>query len=111
MKVETVSAMGIIVEDQRQRRAATLFQNVSYVIEAHLEVLGRRFEKDDPKFSEKDCSGKHRDIFKRPARKGQALLPAFGKSSPERAAPPLFVPHLEKTSSSSTLGQLLSYSL
>ena len=41
-------AIGIIVEDERQQRAATSLQNVSYVIEAHFEILDHRFEKKRP---------------------------------------------------------------
>ena len=50
------------VEDDRQQRAATLLQDVSYIIHAYYEVLNR---KDPPQ--------KHYEMFKRRARKGQCF--------------------------------------
>lgn len=51
-----------IIEDDRQQRAATLLQDVAYIIHAHYEVLNR---KDPPQ--------KHYEMFKRRAKKGQCF--------------------------------------
>lgn len=73
MRGETVAAPGIIIEDARQQRAATLLRDVSYVIEAHLDILDRRFEKTGPEMPVNEVAGKHLDMFKRRARKGQCF--------------------------------------
>jgi CRISPR-associated protein Cas5d len=73
MKGESVPPFGIIIENERQQRAATLLQNVSYVIEAHFEILERRFEKNGPDLPHKDCEAKHLDMFNRRARSGQCF--------------------------------------
>lgn len=51
-----------VIEDDRQQRAATLLQDVDYVIEAHYEV---RSGKEPPQ--------KHFEMFKRRASKGQCF--------------------------------------
>lgn len=56
------------IEDDRQQRAATLLQNVDYIIEAHFEVI----KGNDP-------PQKHYEMFKRRASKGQCFQqPYFG---------------------------------
>ena len=50
------------IEDDRQQRAATLLQDVAYIIHAHFEVLN---QKDPPQ--------KHFEMFKRRASKGQCF--------------------------------------
>lgn len=55
--------LSLFIEDNRQQRAATVLKDVEYVIEAHFEVIG----KEDVE------SGKHTDMFKRRARKGQCF--------------------------------------
>jgi CRISPR-associated protein Cas5d len=73
MKGEMVPAMGVVIEEQRQQRAATLLRDVAYVIEAHFEIRDHRFEKDGPELTSNDCAGKHLDMFRRRARKGQCF--------------------------------------
>jgi len=51
-----------VIEDDRQQRAATLLQNVDYLIEAHYELLGG-----------KESPQKHYEMFKRRASKGQCF--------------------------------------
>lgn len=63
MKVGTIDGLATYVDDDRQQRAATLLRDVAYVIEAHFELT----DKAGPD----DSVGKHLDIFKRRARKGQ----------------------------------------
>ncbi|MCK4623003.1 MAG: type I-C CRISPR-associated protein Cas5 [Desulfuromonadales bacterium] len=54
-----------LVDDgkNRQQRASTLLRNVEYVIEAHFELM--------EKAGADDNEGKHLDIFRRRAKKGQ----------------------------------------
>jgi len=75
MRGETVPLLGLMADDQktRQQRASTLLRDVAYVIEAHFEVLDRRFEKNGPELPAKDCEGKHLDMFNRRARSGQCF--------------------------------------
>ncbi|MGB0743942.1 MAG: type I-C CRISPR-associated protein Cas5c [Opitutales bacterium] len=73
MQGEAVPATGILIEDARQQRAATLLRDVDYVIEAHFDILDYRFEKDGPELSANDCAGKHLDMFNRRARSGQCF--------------------------------------
>jgi CRISPR-associated protein Cas5, subtype I-C/DVULG len=65
--------IGILIEDHRQQRAATLLREVSYVIEAHFDILDRRFERGGPEMSGNDAAGKHLDMFNRRARLGQCF--------------------------------------
>lgn len=67
------------VADNRQQRASLLLKDVAYVIKAHLHVLDVRIEKDGPTASPNEAAGKHLEMFKRRARKGQAFhQPYFG---------------------------------
>lgn len=67
------------VAANRQQRASLLLKDVSYLIRAHLVVLDRRVEKDGPEVSDAEAAGKHLEMFKRRARKGQAFHhPYFG---------------------------------
>jgi len=75
--IKVAASPGIIVEESRQQRAATLLFDVAYAIEAHFEILDYRFEKDGLKLSERDCSGKHLDMFNRRARSGQCFHQPF----------------------------------
>lgn len=59
------SAQGIFIEDNRQQRAAIVLRDVSYIIEAHVDVV-------------EECDGvndiaKHLEVFKRRASKGQCF--------------------------------------
>lgn len=79
MKGEVVATAGILIEDARQQRAATLLRDVAYVVEAHFEILDFSFEKGGPALPAKDCEGKHLDMFNRRARTGQCFhQPCFG---------------------------------
>ena len=71
--------IGIHIEEDRQQRAALVLRDVAYVIEAHFDVLDRRFEKNGPELPVNDCAGKHLDMFSRRARAGQCFQqPYFG---------------------------------
>ena len=62
-----------LVDDggNRQQRASTLLRDVEYVIEAHFEMTDQAGPEDN--------EGKHLDIFRRRARKGQFFYqPALG---------------------------------
>ncbi|MES2708191.1 MAG: type I-C CRISPR-associated protein Cas5c [Verrucomicrobiota bacterium] len=75
MKGEIVPLLGILADDpkNRQQRASTLLRDVSYLIEAHFEILDRRFDKNGPELPARDNEGKHLDMFKRRARTGQCF--------------------------------------
>lgn len=64
-------ASPILIEDERQQRASLILRDVSYLIEAHIEILGYRFERNGPELSESQCLGKHLGTFERKAGKGQ----------------------------------------
>lgn len=67
------------VAENRQQRASLLLKDVSYLIKAHVLVLDLRLEKGDTPSPEPEAVGKHLDMFKRRARKGQAFQqPYFG---------------------------------
>jgi len=69
----------IFIEDERQQRASMILRDVAYVIEAHIQVKDRRFERNSAELSESDCVGKHLSIFERRATSGQAFQqPYFG---------------------------------
>lgn len=68
-----VGNLGIAIEDDRQQRASLVLRDVAYVIEAHFDILDRRFEKGGPELPENDCAGKHLDMFNRRARAGQCF--------------------------------------
>lgn len=71
--------LGIIIEEDRQQRAAMVLRDVAYVIEAHFEILDPRFEKGGPELPMNDNAGKHLDMFNRRARGGQYFHhPYFG---------------------------------
>jgi CRISPR-associated protein Cas5d len=67
------------VAENRQQRASLLLKDVAYLIKAHILVLDARAEKDEAPSPENEAVGKHLDMFKRRARKGQAFhQPYFG---------------------------------
>ena len=67
------------VAENRQQRASLLLKDVAYLIKAHVHVLDTRIEKDGPQAPEPEAVGKHLEMFKRRARKGQAFhQPYFG---------------------------------
>ncbi|MEQ8835226.1 MAG: type I-E CRISPR-associated protein Cas5/CasD, partial [Lacipirellulaceae bacterium] len=61
-KGETSKPLSIVVEDDRQQRAATILRDVAYVIEARFELL------DDS-----EPVAKHYNMFKRRAENGQCF--------------------------------------
>ena len=67
------------VSENRQQRASLLLKDVAYLIKAHVHVLDFRMEKGDSPSPEPEAVGKHLELFKRRARKGQAFQqPYFG---------------------------------
>ena len=67
------------VDQNRQQRASLVLKDVSYLIKAHVVVLDRRLEKNGSEVPENEAVGKHLDMFKRRARKGQYFHhPYFG---------------------------------
>lgn len=72
-------ASPIIIEDERQQRASLILRDVAYIMEAHIDILDYRFEKNGPKLSSSECIGKHLGTFQRKASKGQYFHhPYFG---------------------------------
>ncbi|GGY43316.1 type I-C CRISPR-associated protein Cas5 [Bacterioplanes sanyensis] len=63
MKTSNTSGLVNYVDEDRQQRAATVLRDVAYVIEAHFTLTHKADATDN--------EGKHLDIFKRRARKGQ----------------------------------------
>jgi CRISPR-associated protein Cas5d len=66
-------SLGIIIEDNRQQRASLLLKDVRYLVHAHLHLLDTRIEKGGQELPANAAAGKHLDMFKRRARKGQAF--------------------------------------
>ena len=65
MRAGSTAGLGLVVEDNRQQRAATLLVDVTYVIEAHFELT--------EKAQEDDTSAKHFSMFNRRAATGQCF--------------------------------------
>ena len=65
MNRESLEDLHILVDEDRQQRAATLLIDVAYVIRAHFKLT--------PKAGGDDNPGKHLDIFNRRARRGQCF--------------------------------------
>ena len=59
------TGLGLVVEAERQQRAATLLVNVGYVIEAHFALTARATAEDTP--------AKHAAMFQRRAAAGQCF--------------------------------------
>lgn len=67
----SLEGLGLLIEDHRQQRAATVLAEVGYVIAARFELTA--------KADAADSEGKHLDIFNRRARKGQCFhQPSLG---------------------------------
>ncbi len=78
MKDESVRP-AMDVAGHRQQRAALFLKDVAYVIRAHLIVKDRRVEKGGEEMGDSEAAGKHLEMFKRRARKGQSFHhPYFG---------------------------------
>lgn len=65
MNAASLADLTLVIEKERQQRAATILADVAYLIEAHFEVTHKAGPDDSP--------GKHLDIFNRRARKGQCF--------------------------------------
>jgi CRISPR-associated protein Cas5d len=65
MKSGEIADLHLVVEDNRQQRAATVLADVAYIIGARFELTAKADHSDNP--------GKHLDTFNRRARKGQCF--------------------------------------
>jgi CRISPR-associated protein Cas5d len=65
MNAESLEGLQLLVDQDRQQRAATILVNVAYVIEAHFEMTAKAGPGEN--------EGKHLDIFNRRARRGQCF--------------------------------------
>ncbi|MFQ3242739.1 MAG: CRISPR-associated protein Cas5d [Lentimonas sp.] len=65
--------LGIQIEDSRQQRASLLLKDVRYIVKASIEVLDCRMDRDGEELPANQIAGKHLEMFKRRARKGQAF--------------------------------------
>jgi CRISPR-associated protein Cas5d len=65
MRAGSTAGLGLVVEDNRQQRAATLLVEVAYVIEAHFELSDRAGPGDTP--------AKYISMFNRRAESGQCF--------------------------------------
>ena len=61
----TTEGLGLLVDENRQQRAATILVDVAYVIEAHFELTDRA--------GPDDTAGKHLAMFQRRAEQGQSF--------------------------------------
>lgn len=67
------------VDTHRQQRASMILKDVAYLIKAHIAVIDHRLEKNSDPVPENEAAGKHLDMFKRRARRGQVFhQPYFG---------------------------------
>lgn len=74
-----VPRMAVDDSKNRQQRASLVLKDVAYLIKAHVAVLDRKMERDGPEVASNEAAGKHLEMFKRRARKGQAFHhPYFG---------------------------------
>jgi len=65
MRAGSTQGLGLVVEENRQQRAATLLSGVGYVIEAHFELTAKATAEDTP--------AKHLSMFNRRAAAGQCF--------------------------------------
>ena len=65
MRADSTAELGMLVEADRQQRAATVLRDVAYVIEAH-------FQRTNSADAD-DSEGKHADMFRRRAVRGQCF--------------------------------------
>ena len=61
----------LYIEDERQQRASLLLKDVGYIIKAHIHLFDTIMEKGGKPAPANKVAGKHLDIFKRKASKGQ----------------------------------------
>lgn len=87
--------LGIYVDQDRQQRASLLLKDVRYLIHASVHIHDTRMERNGAKVPTNQAAGKHLDMFKRRARKGQAFhQPALGC----REFPARFILHEDESS-------------
>ncbi|KQT85707.1 type I-C CRISPR-associated protein Cas5c [Methylobacterium sp. Leaf466] len=67
MRAGSTEGLALYVEEERQQRAATLLRDVAYVIEARLDLSPKGHATPE------ETVGKHLDMFRRRARKGQCF--------------------------------------
>jgi CRISPR-associated protein Cas5d len=65
MNAGSLDGLGLVIEENRKQRAATVLADVAYVIAAHFDLT--------PKAESTETVGKHLDIFNRRARRGQCF--------------------------------------
>ncbi len=65
--------LGIVIEENRQQRASLLLKDVRYIIHASVDILSTKIERGGPEVPANQAAGKHLEMFKRRARKGQAF--------------------------------------
>ncbi len=65
MKSASIDGLALVVERERQQRAATVLRDVDYIIDARFDLT--------EKAGRDDREGKHLDIFNRRARRGQCF--------------------------------------
>lgn len=65
LKKKSTNDLYSLIEEDRQQRASTVLKDVEYIIEAHFNLTSRA--------GVDDSVGKHLDIFKRRAKKGQCF--------------------------------------
>lgn len=65
MKAGDIDGLRLIVDEDRQQRAATILRDVAYVIEAHFQLTHRA--------GDDDTEAKHVEMFKRRAKAGQCF--------------------------------------
>lgn len=71
--------LGIYVDQERQQRASLLLRDVHYIIHSSVHILDTRLDRGGDKVPANQAAGKHLEMFKRRARKGQAFhQPYFG---------------------------------
>lgn len=61
----------LFIEDERQQRASLLLKDVAYVIKARIHLFDTILEKEGKPAPANQVAGKHLDIFKRKASRGQ----------------------------------------
>jgi CRISPR-associated protein Cas5d len=67
------------VAENRQQRASLLLKDVSYLIKARVHLFDTRLDRNGPEVPANVAAGKHLEMFKRRALKGQAFhQPYFG---------------------------------
>src|SRR5215813_10489240 len=65
MNAGSVDGLALCVDEDRQQRAATILKDVAYVIDAHFELTA--------KADNDETEGKHLEMFRRRASKGQCF--------------------------------------